>query len=503
MGGPEGPLLLGPAARPKRCMVGGRARPAAALGAAARPRPVALACATHGSALAASPRCAGALGRLVLPATRTLALVEYLESQASPQLGLAVLHGLPAHRLRCQEQRQRARLCTPSSSAPVASHCFYHHGVRTGKRCQAHAERCACRQALPLPALTQRPRAALQDARRAFKALAYKRFQHVPLYLEWAPKGIFSSPPPPRPAPCVAVAAAAGSGKSGSGKAAAGGGKAAAGGGKDGAAAGELLTGLAEAQADDVESSSIFVKNLAWGTGEAALKAHFDAAVSAAGAHQRGEGRVAAGDASWRDFVMLEVGEGILCCAAPEGLHELSLQAPHGGAACLLAGCQADASWLRGMPRRHLSRSLATPSAAWPTLLHSGLPGAPPPHAGGSVRSVKVAKKKGPDGKVLSAGFGFVECSSEAAAKVAVKTLQGSALDGHKLVLQLSTKKGGTASAAGAAGKPTKPKLPDTSKLVVRNVAFEATRKDILGLFTPFGAVKSCRLPRKFDGTHR
>lgn len=114
-----------------------------------------------------------------------------------------------------------------------------------------------------------------------------------------------------------------------------------------------------------------------------------------------------------------------------------------------------------------------------------------------------MAKKKGPDGKVLSAGFGFVECSSEAAAKVAVKTLQGSALDGHKLVLQLSTKKGGTASAAGAAGKPTKPKLPDTSKLVVRNVAFEATRKDILGLFTPFGAVKSCRLPRKFDGTHR
>ena len=85
-------------------------------------------------------------------------------------------------------------------------------------------------------------------------------------------------------------------------------------------------------------------------------------------------------------------------------------------------------------------------------------------------------------------------------------SLQGSALDGHKLVLQLSTKKGGAAGTAGAAGKGGKggkPKLPDTSKMVVRNVAFEATRKDILGLFTPFGAVKSCRLPRKFDGTHR
>lgn len=26
--------------------------------------------------------------------------------------------------------------------------------------------------------------------RRAFKSLAYKRFQHVPLYLEWAPLGV-------------------------------------------------------------------------------------------------------------------------------------------------------------------------------------------------------------------------------------------------------------------------------------------------------------------------
>jgi multiple RNA-binding domain-containing protein 1 len=133
------------------------------------------------------------------------------------------------------------------------------------------------------------------------------------------------------------------------------------------------------------------------------------------------------------------------------------------------------------------------------------------------VRSAKVAKRKGPDGKMLSAGFGFVECSSEAAAKGAVKMLQGSTLDGHKLVLQLSLNKGagstaaaggkGAAAAAGAAAggkrRAGQPQLPDTAKMVVRNVAFEATRKDIMGLFTPFGQIKSARLPRKFDGTHR
>jgi hypothetical protein len=34
------------------------------------------------------------------------------------------------------------------------------------------------------------------DARRAFKGLAYKRFQTVPLYLEWAPAGLFNADAP-------------------------------------------------------------------------------------------------------------------------------------------------------------------------------------------------------------------------------------------------------------------------------------------------------------------
>ena len=33
------------------------------------------------------------------------------------------------------------------------------------------------------------------EARQAFKALAFKRFQSVPLFLEWAPKDIFSGSP--------------------------------------------------------------------------------------------------------------------------------------------------------------------------------------------------------------------------------------------------------------------------------------------------------------------
>ena len=79
-------------------------------------------------------------------------------------------------------------------------------------------------------------------------------------------------------------------------------------------------------------------------------------------------------------------------------------------------------------------------------------------------------------------------------------------LDGHKLALQLSMRKATSGSKAGQKAKQQE-SLEDRkgkgTKLVVRNVAFEATRKDLMALFTPFGQIKSCRLPKKMDGNHR
>jgi len=81
--------------------------------------------------------------------------------------------------------------------------------------------------------------------------------------------------------------------------------------------------------------------------------------------------------------------------------------------------------------------------------------------------------------------------------------VQGSMLGGHKLNLQLSMKKDiGATTAAKKAGKD-KDKNAQATKVVVRNVAFEATSKEIRALFQPFGQIKSVRLPRKFDNSHR
>lgn len=82
--------------------------------------------------------------------------------------------------------------------------------------------------------------------------------------------------------------------------------------------------------------------------------------------------------------------------------------------------------------------------------------------------------------------------------------LQGTVLDGHKLALQLSMRKPSGAGQQKDAKSETKAGSTGRgTKLVVRNVAFEATRKDLMALFTPFGQIKSCRLPKKMDGNHR
>lgn len=70
-------------------------------------------------------------------------------------------------------------------------------------------------------------------------------------------------------------------------------------------------------------------------------------------------------------------------------------------------------------------------------------------------------------------------------------------LDKHKLTLQLS-KRSATGSGAAGSSKASKKASKEAAdgkgaKLVVRNVAFEATKKDIMGLFGPFGHLKSCR----------
>ena len=219
------------------------------------------------------------------------------------------------------------------------------------------------------------------DAKHAFKSLAFKRFHHVPLYIEFAPADVFVE---------------------GAGSKAAGGEPAPA----------QAADGASkeEADGDGAEApTSVFVKNLAFRTDEKSLRGHFEDAFD------------------------------------------------------LLSG------------KRH------------------------PEKGSMKLLSAKVMYRKGPKGEKLSQGFGFLEYNSERAARAVIDEFQGTTLDGHRLHLDISVGKGGKPSA----GAPGSGKEGGGTRLLVKNVPFEANQKDVKQLFSPFGELKALRMPKKFNGRHR
>ena len=118
-------------------------------------------------------------------------------------------------------------------------------------------------------------------------------------------------------------------------------------------------------------------------------------------------------------------------------------------------------------------------------------------------RSAKISMKKDvKSGKLLSMGFGFVEFNTVEGAKKALQTLQNVMLDGHSLQLKFSDRT--SLKKSSATEKNGKEIKAVSTKLIIRNVPFEATKKDITDLFGTFGQLKRVRLPKKYDGsTHR
>jgi len=124
----------------------------------------------------------------------------------------------------------------------------------------------------------------------------------------------------------------------------------------------------------------------------------------------------------------------------------------------------------------------------------------------GSVRSCTIVTRKGSENQSstkLSRGYGFVEYELAENAKRAIQQLQGRLLDGHMLSLRVSENKAKSRMATDGKESDHGMKRGRSTKLLVRNVPFEATRRDIRDLFSTFGQLKSVRLPTKMDGNHR
>ncbi|KAM3938028.1 putative RNA-binding protein 19 [Leptodactylus fuscus] len=217
------------------------------------------------------------------------------------------------------------------------------------------------------------------EAKQAFRKLAYTKFQHVPLYLEWAPMNVFSSAPPKKPAEPIQADKPEEQVK-------------------ESVVEETEEKGASEEWEDDEETSpgcTLFIKNLNFSTKEETLKEVFSKV--------------------------------------------------------------------------------------------------------GAVKTCSISKKKDKQGNLLSMGFGFVEYKKPEHAQKALRQLQHCNVDDHQLEVKLSER--AVRPAAAANGKKQVTKKQKSSKILVRNVPFQATVKEVRELFSTFGELKTVRLPRKMAGT--
>ncbi|CUS21979.1 LAQU0S04e05402g1_1 [Lachancea quebecensis] len=119
------------------------------------------------------------------------------------------------------------------------------------------------------------------------------------------------------------------------------------------------------------------------------------------------------------------------------------------------------------------------------------------PFSGFVVAQVKTKPDPKNANKTLSMGFGFAEFKTKEQAVAVIDALDGSVLDGHRVQLKLSHRQGSSTPASSQSKKKA------SGKIVVKNLPFEAERKQVFELFSSFGQLKSVRVPKKFDKSTR
>ncbi|OKL59668.1 Multiple RNA-binding domain-containing protein 1 [Talaromyces atroroseus] len=118
--------------------------------------------------------------------------------------------------------------------------------------------------------------------------------------------------------------------------------------------------------------------------------------------------------------------------------------------------------------------------------------------------SAKVKTKTDPKrpGETLSMGFGFVEFRTKEQAQAALAVMDGYTLDQHKLVVKTSHK--GLDAAESRRQEDTAKKLAARrTKIIIKNLPFQATKHDVRSLFGAYGQLRSVRVPKKFDRSAR
>ncbi|KAK3488853.1 uncharacterized protein B0T23DRAFT_413957 [Neurospora hispaniola] len=124
-------------------------------------------------------------------------------------------------------------------------------------------------------------------------------------------------------------------------------------------------------------------------------------------------------------------------------------------------------------------------------------------HLDGFVQA-KVKTKTDPKkpGQVLSMGFGFVAFRTKDQAQAALKVMDGQVLDAHKISVKASHR-GLDAAEERRREDMAKKAANQGTKLVVKNLPFEVTKKEVRTLFSTYGKLVALRIPKKFNQSSR
>ena len=103
---------------------------------------------------------------------------------------------------------------------------------------------------------------------------------------------------------------------------------------------------------------------------------------------------------------------------------------------------------------------------------------------------------------ILSMGFGFLEYRTKQQAQAALMAMDGYCLDGHRLQVRFSQK---VINAAEERRKDDRVKILNgkRTKIIIKNLPFEVSKKDVRSLFGPYGQLRSVRVPKRFNMSTR
>lgn len=116
----------------------------------------------------------------------------------------------------------------------------------------------------------------------------------------------------------------------------------------------------------------------------------------------------------------------------------------------------------------------------------------------GAIHVVQIAKRRNPENPQMQTplGYGFIQFKMTSSANKALKTMQFCVIDDKQIELKRSDR---TVRDQNAPDKkqPKKKDQKTSTKIMVRNIPFQANATEIKNLFKVFGELKAVRLPKK------